>query len=175
MAAEPKTLLMDEPFGALDAITRARLQDELVRIHQEMRQTILFVTHDVDEALRLADRIVVMDAGRAVQAGTPLDLVTRPASEFVARLIGSGSADRRLGLIPVAAAIVPEVATPAAPALSGTATLREALDALIASGAGAIAVAGEDGEALGMVTMQSLQEAAARVAGEVTFAAPAAG
>ncbi|HYI23887.1 MAG TPA: ABC transporter ATP-binding protein [Thermomicrobiales bacterium] len=161
MAAEPRTLLMDEPFGALDAITRTRLQDELLRIHREMRQTILFVTHDVDEALRLASRIVVMDTGRAVQVGTPLELVTRPANAFVAQLVGADSADRRLALIPVLAAIEPGLATPDVNMLPHDATLRDALNALVASSADAMAVQGATGESLGVVTMQSLQRAAA--------------
>ncbi len=161
MAAEPKSLLMDEPFGALDAITRLRLQDELVRIHREMRQTILFVTHDVDEALRLAGRIVVMDAGRAVQVGTPLEVVTQPVNDFVARLVGSASADRRLGLIPVTAAIESGPATPDTRPLADSATLREALNALVDTGSPALSVVTQDGQVLGVVTMQSLHQAAA--------------
>jgi osmoprotectant transport system ATP-binding protein len=161
MAAEPRTLLMDEPFGALDAITRTRLQDELVRIHREMGQTILFVTHDVDEALKLADRIVVMDAGKAVQIGTPLDVVTRPANDFVARLVGSGDAVRRLGLMPITMAIQSIQAGDGTPTLDESATLRDALDLLVASGASAVSVIGADRERLGVVTMTSLQDAAA--------------
>ncbi len=92
-------MLMDEPFGALDAITRARLQLELRRIHQELGQTIIFVTHDIDEAVRLADEIVVMREGRIVQAGEPLDIVTDPADAFVSELVGASDALRRLSLI----------------------------------------------------------------------------
>ena len=93
LAAEPSTMLMDEPFGALDAITRTRLQGELKRIHRQFRHTILFVTHDVDEAFALADRIVVMSHGRIEQLGTPLEIVSNPTSDFVAKLVDSEDAD----------------------------------------------------------------------------------
>ena len=85
LAASPRVLLMDEPFGAVDAIVRLRLQDEILRIHRALGTTILFVTHDVDEALRIADRIVVMRAGRIEQVDTPLRVLARPATDYVAR------------------------------------------------------------------------------------------
>ncbi len=78
LAAEPRVLLMDEPFAAVDAIVRASLQDEIARVHRELGTTIVFVTHDVDEALRLADRVVVMNAGRVVQVDPPAALLERP-------------------------------------------------------------------------------------------------
>jgi osmoprotectant transport system ATP-binding protein len=87
LAGDPKVLLMDEPFGALDAITRARLQDDLLRIHRRDRTTILFVTHDLDEAFRLGDRVAVMNEGRLVQYGTPWELIKSPESEYVERLL----------------------------------------------------------------------------------------
>jgi osmoprotectant transport system ATP-binding protein len=89
LAADPQILLMDEPFGAIDAIERARLQDELAELQSRLRKSVLFVTHDVDEALRLADLVVVMRAGRVEQAGTPLELLTGPANAFVAALLGA--------------------------------------------------------------------------------------
>ena len=101
LAAEPNVLLMDEPFGALDAITRTRLQTELRQIHHRLKPTILFVTHDIEEAVRLADVIVVMRAGQIVQTGSPLDIVLRPANDFVRNLVGSDEVMRRLSLITV--------------------------------------------------------------------------
>ncbi|GAC1573051.1 MAG: hypothetical protein NVS3B7_04070 [Candidatus Elarobacter sp.] len=96
LAAEPRVLLMDEPFAAVDAIVRASLQDEIARVHRELGTTVVFVTHDVDEALRLADRIVVMNAGRVVQTGAPNDILERPADDFVRHLVGVDAQTRRL-------------------------------------------------------------------------------
>ena len=98
LAAEPHVLLMDEPFAAVDAIVRASLQEEIARVHRELRTTIVFVTHDVDEALRLADRIVVMNAGRVVQTGPPDEILEHPADDFVRRLVGVDEETRRLAL-----------------------------------------------------------------------------
>jgi len=95
LAAEPRVLLMDEPFGAVDAIVRASLQDELRRIHAELRTTVVFVTHDVDEALRLADRVVVVADGTIVQADTPDAVMTAPASDTVRALVGIDATSRR--------------------------------------------------------------------------------
>ncbi|MDF2626756.1 MAG: glycine betaine/carnitine/choline transporter ATP-binding protein [Symbiobacteriaceae bacterium] len=88
LAAEPDLILMDEPFGALDPITRETLQDELKRLQAKLKKTIIFVTHDMDEALKLADRIVVMKEGRAHQVATPEELLRSPKDEFVAQFIG---------------------------------------------------------------------------------------
>ncbi len=98
LAAEPRVLLMDEPFAAVDAIVRASLQDEIARVHRELGTTIVFVTHDVDEALRLADRVVVMNAGCVVQADRPDRLLEHPADDFVRDLVGVDAATRRLAL-----------------------------------------------------------------------------
>ena len=98
LAAQPRVLLMDEPFAAVDAIVRASLQDEIARVHRELGTTIVFVTHDVDEALRLADRIVVMNAGHVVQTGSPDEVLERPADDFVRNLVGVDSETRRLAV-----------------------------------------------------------------------------
>ena len=83
----PEILLMDEPFGAVDEITRRRLQEEIGKIHRQQGETIVFVTHDIDEALRLGTRIVVMDAGRIIQDGTPEEIRENPATDFVKKLM----------------------------------------------------------------------------------------
>jgi len=95
LAAEPRLLLMDEPFGAVDAIVRTSLQDEIRTIHRELGTTIIFVTHDVDEALRIADRIVVMSAGRIVQNDIPARVLAAPANEIVRALVGIDEESRR--------------------------------------------------------------------------------
>ena len=87
LAASPDILLMDEPFGAVDEITRGQLQTEIARIHRECGITIMFVTHDIGEALRLGTRVLVLDAGQIQQYGTPDEILARPATEFVERLV----------------------------------------------------------------------------------------
>jgi osmoprotectant transport system ATP-binding protein len=88
LAANPDILLMDEPFGALDTVLREELQDEFQEIFRQLRKTIVFVTHDMHEAVHLADRIVVLKAGQICQEGSPQDIVLRPKEEFVIRLLG---------------------------------------------------------------------------------------
>ena len=107
IAASPGMLLMDEPFGALDAITRSRLQQELCELHDRLGQTIVFVTHDIDEAARLADRIAVMREGRVLQYDTPLNVIMNPADEFVANLVGADDTMRRLSLVSADAVMIP--------------------------------------------------------------------
>ena len=131
LAAEPTIILMDEPFGAVDAIVRGSLQDEVTRIHRTLGTTIVFVTHDVDEALKLADRIVVMDKGTIVQSGTPLAILTKPASPFVAQLLDTADTVRRLGLIAVAGVIRTTNVARSTITIDASATLREALSALL--------------------------------------------
>ena len=87
LANDPPMLLMDEPFGALDPITRRRLQEEFRRLEQSLGKTVVFVTHDLPEALRLADRIAVLDEGRLRQIGTPVEIVENPADEFVREFV----------------------------------------------------------------------------------------
>ena len=98
LAAEPRVLLMDEPFGAVDAIVRASLQDEIRRIHRELRTTIVFVTHDVDEALRLADRVVVIAGGAIAQADAPQRVLDAPASDIVRSRVGIDAESRHFAL-----------------------------------------------------------------------------
>jgi osmoprotectant transport system ATP-binding protein len=101
LAADPPILLMDEPFGAIDPITRETLQIEFARIQKELRKTIVFVTHDIDEAIRLATRIVILKNGRLVQHDTPESIMTRPADRFITEFIGTDRALKRLSRISV--------------------------------------------------------------------------
>ena len=127
LAGDPEILLMDEPFGALDAVTREALQGEMARIHESTGKTIVMVTHDVDEAIRLASRIVVMEAGRIVQNARPEEILLSPASDFVESLFGGEAASLRLLKIRRVGDIV--VANGAAPeeAIAPDATLETAL------------------------------------------------
>lgn len=96
LAVDPKIMLLDEPFGAIDAITRANLQDELLRIHGGLKKTFLFVTHDIIEACKMGSRVVVMDRGRIRQFDTPAAIIKSPADDFVASLVASARTQERL-------------------------------------------------------------------------------
>ena len=95
LAVDPKILLMDEPFGAIDSITREKLQTELLALHQNMGKTVLFVTHDLEEAFRLGDRVIIMNEGRIRQFDTPEAIIRRPADPFVQSLVDSARAKER--------------------------------------------------------------------------------
>ncbi|MHA6626450.1 ABC transporter ATP-binding protein [Pseudonocardia sichuanensis] len=102
LAADPPVMLMDEPFGALDPISRERLQNEFLRLQEEIRKTIVFVTHDIDEAIKMGNRIAILREGSAVaQYDTPETVLAAPADDFVREFIGSGSSLKRLGLAKV--------------------------------------------------------------------------
>lgn len=140
LAAQPGILLMDEPFGAVDAIVRGELQDEIVAIHRALGTTIVFVTHDVEEALRIAGRIVVMKDARIVQDATPLQILAHPADDFVAALLDAHDAVRRLGLLRVAQAMGPPGGGPHGATIAPDRSLREALNLLLESHAPALEV-----------------------------------
>jgi len=175
LATDPGILLMDEPFGALDAITRSRMQAELLRIQRGVRKTILFVSHDVDEAFRLGSLIAVLSEGRLLQAGTPADLLLRPANDFVRRLVGADAVLRQLEYVPVSAAMTAGGSGPAPrdgdddarlqpPGAAGgprrflaNAPLMEALLALLETGASALPVVAEGtGEPVGYITLAGI-------------------
>lgn len=95
LAVDPKIMLLDEPFGAIDAITRMNLQDELLRLHGGLNKTFLFVTHDINEAFKLGTRVIIMDKGRVCQFDTPRNIVRHPADDFVSSLIDSSRKQER--------------------------------------------------------------------------------
>jgi osmoprotectant transport system ATP-binding protein len=101
LGADPPILLMDEPFGAIDRIARERLQNEFLRIQREVRKTVVFVTHDIDEAIKLGDRIAIMDLGQLVQYDTPAAILARPASDLVIELLGPDRGLKRLSVTPI--------------------------------------------------------------------------
>jgi len=159
LAANPPAMLMDEPFGALDPITRARLQHELLRIHHELRKTIIFVTHDIDEAILLGDRIAILrEGGVLAQYDTPERILAEPADEFVARFVG---ADRGLKLLALRRLDELEL-TPldgdSRPRASGSTTLRDALSLMVTSRSASLIVTDEEGEPRGVVTLETLAE-----------------
>jgi osmoprotectant transport system ATP-binding protein len=132
LAADPDVLLMDEPFGALDPVIRASLQQEIKRVHQSSGKTIVMVTHDIDEALLLATRIVLLDKGKIVQVGTPLQLLAQPASALVSEFVGGSDIGIKLLSLKTAASLArPEPARDVA-SLPASTTLREAVSYLAA-------------------------------------------
>ena len=157
LAADPAVLLMDEPFGALDPVTRAALQLEMKRVHEGSGKTIVLVTHDIDEALLLASKVVVLDRGRVVQVGSPLELLSKPANDFVADFIGR--ADRGIKLLSLRA-VEPYVssapAAPDAPSIAITATVREAVSCMAAAGVAVLGVRNSDGRVVGSVQAADL-------------------
>ena len=161
LAADPPVMLMDEPFGATDPITREQLQQEFLRLQATIGKTIVFVTHDFDEAVRLGDRIAVLsDRSHIEQFDTPAAILKAPANEYVASFIGHGAAINRLSLLPIAG-----VTLGAASAASGPVTvdlgdtLREALDALVVSGQEAVGVTSTDGTVVGSLTVERISTA----------------
>ena len=169
LATDPGILLMDEPFGALDAITRTRMQEELRHIQRGVRKTILFVTHDVEEAFRLGEQIAVLAEGRLVQLGTPIELLARPANDFVRRLVGADSILRQLQYLPVTMALepggdpAPAAAEPEGERFLADATLLQALLALLKTEEPAIDIYdGRAGRRLGRVTLSSITREIAR-------------
>ena len=166
LAADPNILLMDEPFGALDAITRENLQLEMLRIQRQVRKTTVFVTHDIDEALRLATRIAVMDQGRIIQHDTPENILRRPASDFVENLVGKQDRGLKLmGLRPVRDLMTPhELPRPAEPGADGLNeedSLRLALSVMLWQDLPQVAVFNTNGEETGVLSREILMQGGA--------------
>jgi osmoprotectant transport system ATP-binding protein len=156
MAADPPLMLMDEPFGAIDPVTRERLQNDFLRLHREVPKTVIFVTHDIDEAIKMGDRICLLrQGGRLAQFGTPEEILAAPADDFVADFVGADRGLKRLSLRRVG-----DVELEPAPAggdglpvVDGSSSLRDALSAMLAAGSDAVAVRGEGDRIDGQITL----------------------
>ena len=160
LAADPPVMLMDEPFGATDPITRERLQAEFLRLQADIGKTIIFVTHDFEEAIRMGDRIAVLsDRSRIEQFDTPARILAEPANDYVRSFIGEGAALKRLALIPVETATIGDVdgAAPTATIDEGS-SLREALDLLVLTGAPRINVS-RAGQPVGSIDQAAISAA----------------
>ena len=159
LAANPPLMLMDEPFGAIDPINRERLQNEFLRLQSEIRKTVVFVTHDIDEAIKMGDKIAVLKRGGVLaQYATPAELLSYPADEFVERFVGPDRALKRLALRTLAELKLRPLdgAVPKAPALPRDTSLRDALALLVAEHGRELVVTDGDGRALGRVTRDDL-------------------
>jgi osmoprotectant transport system ATP-binding protein len=158
LAADPPIMLMDEPFGAVDPITRSRLQDEFLSLQQTLGKTIVFVTHDFDEALKLGDRIAVLREGSHIaQYDTPERILAAPADDFVEGFIGEGAALKRLHFERVDSLAIngePEGA-PSRETVDVSSTLHATLDLMVGKGLRSVTVA-EDGKPVGTVTVEAI-------------------
>ncbi|TDK32141.1 ABC transporter ATP-binding protein [Rhizobium deserti] len=156
LAADPAVLLMDEPFGAIDPIARARLQDEFRQILSRVRKTVVLVTHDLDEAIRLGDRIAIMRDGRIVQYDTPDAILSRPADDFVSNFVGVDRAIKRLSLFSVADAALAGRPPEGAASVAASLNLRDALSLMVAGNTDILAVTGDDGSVTGQLTREAI-------------------
>jgi len=161
LAVDPPILLMDEPYSAVDPVVRAHLQDELVLLHQRLGTTIVVVTHDIDEAIRIADRVAIFEiGGRLAQYSTPDELLRAPADAFVESFLGGDRALRRLGLIPLKnvpwRAVGADVA--GRPTIDVGSTARDAIDALLSTGAQSLVLT-SGAQVVGQISMAELTAA----------------
>jgi osmoprotectant transport system ATP-binding protein len=164
LAADPPLLLMDEPFGALDPVNREVIQDEFLRMQRKLRKTILFVSHDIDEAVKMADRVAIFRAGRLVQFAAPDTLLAHPADEFVAGFVGSDRTLKRLRLIRVREVMVAargEARVANQPTVTPDDDLRRVATLFLEHGLDELACIGADGTLVGRVTRAAV---AARLA-----------
>lgn len=161
LAADPPVMLMDEPFGATDPITREKLQAEFLRLQRELGKTIIFVTHDFDEAILLGDRIAVLsERSQIEQFDTPAAILAAPANDYVASFIGHGAALKRLALIPIAGTSMGPAATAnGGPTVPVDGTLRDALDMLVLIGGDRITVTDDAGAAVGSLSHAQISAA----------------
>jgi osmoprotectant transport system ATP-binding protein len=161
LAADPPLMLMDEPFGAIDPINRARLQDEFLALQDRVRKTVVFVTHDIDEAIKMGDRIAILrEGGHLAQYDTPAEILTNPADEFVASFVGADRALKRLGLSTLSElALAQRNGLQPAGAVPLTTSVRDALSQVLAAGGAPLAVTDENGHEKGVITLELLGHA----------------
>lgn len=158
LAADPPLMLMDEPFGAIDPINRARLQDEFKRLQRQVRKTVVFVTHDIDEAIKMGDKIAILrEGGRLAQYDAPAEILTNPADEFVASFVGADRALKRLGLETLAdVELLALDGETSAGTVARSTTVRDALSQLLAEGGRPLTVVDDGGKEVGRVTLELL-------------------
>ncbi len=157
LAADPPVMLMDEPFGAVDPVVRGRLQEEFLDILRRLQKTVILVTHDIDEAIRMGDLVAIMQDGRLAQYATPDRLLAAPANDFVADFIGADRTLRRLSLVAVTELLQPGPAPGEAPRLSASCNLRNAISTMVEQGGEAVSIVDGEGRVLGHVTLGAIR------------------
>ncbi len=162
LGADPPVLLMDEPFGAIDRVTRDRLQNEFLQIQARMRKVVVFVTHDIDEAVKMGDRIAILKQGGVLQQyDTPARVLAEPATQFVADFLGPDRGQKRLSVVGIDPARLEEATPDGTEAeVPASATLADALSAMLLHDTERVRV-NRDGEVLGVLTLHSLLQMAA--------------
>jgi osmoprotectant transport system ATP-binding protein len=161
LAADPPVMLMDEPFGALDPITRDRLQNEFLRLHGQLRKTVIFVTHDIDEAIKMGDKIAILrEGGVLAQYASPAEILASPADDFVAQFVGADRALKRLALSNVGDLELLDSAPDAAeaPVLTPDTSLRDALSQILTEDGRPLPVS-ENGGVKGYVSVELVTRA----------------
>jgi osmoprotectant transport system ATP-binding protein len=157
LAAAPPLRLMDEPFGAIDPINRARLQDEFLRLQAVVRKTVVFVTHDIDEAIKMGDRIAILrEGGVLAQYGPPAELLSRPADDFVAQFVGADRGLKRLALTTLedVELIQPNGLSPSGRRVPLRSTVRDALSLILTAGGSPLTVVDDQDGVAGLVTLE---------------------
>jgi len=165
LAADPPLMLMDEPFGAIDPINRARLQDEFLRLQAQVRKTVVFVTHDIDEAIKMGDRIAILaEGGVLAQYDTPREILTHPANEFVAQFVGADRGLKRLALTTLAElklvepnGLRPDLSADGPRRVKLETSVRDALSLMLSAGGEPLTVVDDGGRVEGLLTMKVVE------------------
>jgi osmoprotectant transport system ATP-binding protein len=160
LAADPPLMLMDEPFGAIDPINRARLQDEFLALQRKVRKTIVFVTHDIDEAIKMGDRIAILrEGGELAQYDTPREILTHPADEFVAQFVGADRGIKRLSLTTLGEMklLEPNGTKPGALRAPAQTSVRDALSMIITADGAPLTVVDDDDRVQGLLTLSQIE------------------
>lgn len=163
LAADPPVMLMDEPFGALDPIIRTRLQEEFLQIQREVKKTILFVSHDIDEAVKMGDRIALLRGGKMMQYDRPEEILSRPKNDFVSEFVGEDRTLKSMELYTIQdlckqCVLKPGVITQQSKMIEDTTSLRTAISLLLNQGAGQLVIVDKHGHSKGNLTFDLIDE-----------------
>jgi osmoprotectant transport system ATP-binding protein len=166
LAADPPLMLMDEPFGAIDPINRDRLQNEFLRLQARVKKTIVFVTHDIDEAIKMGDRIAILrEGGELVQYDSPDAILAKPANDFVAQFVGADRGLKRLSLARLGEIDLdpaPSGGANGAPSIASTATMRDALSLMMTKDMAPLLVT-RDNAVIGQVSIERINQALSEI------------
>ncbi|MCB2298758.1 ABC transporter ATP-binding protein [Clostridium tagluense] len=158
LASNPEIILMDEPFGAVDDITRRVLQEEILKLNEKLKKTVVFVTHDIDEAFRLGSRIVLFDKGKIVQQGNRKEMIFNPKNKFVEDFFGTKNFTAYLNVTPVRDVMIPNFEAISIPRVKEEASLMEGIKILFNYGLEDIAVEDKDGKIIGMFSLKHIKD-----------------